>query len=179
MYCIACRINLSALSAVKNVNCVDDIDSYVKQLYKFDHSSPLIMNQVRKVTEILEQQVLKFQYLHDVRWFASKVGALTALVMDWKSVIVHLGNIVATEKGNITAVAKGLLKKMKDFKFLYMIYFIVDYLCILKSLSLLFQKQDILISTVELHVENAVAALTSFKKVPSLHDEKCLSNTWM
>jgi hypothetical protein len=114
-----------------------------------------------------------------VRWFASKVDALTALAMDWKSVIVHLGNIVATERGNITAVAKGHLKKMKDFKFLYMIYFIVDYLCILKSLSLLFQKQDILISTVELHVENAVAALTSFKKVPGLHEEKCRSNTSM
>jgi hypothetical protein len=97
--------------------------------------------------------------------------------MDWKILIVHLESIVATEKGNITAVAKGLLKKLKGFKFVYMIHFIVDYLCILKRLSLLFQKQDILISTVQLHVENTVAALTSLKKVPGLHKQKFLSNT--
>jgi hypothetical protein len=61
---------------------------------------------------------------------------LTALVLDWKSVTVHLKSIVATEKSNITPVAKGLLKKLKDFKLVYMIHFVVDYLCILKNLSI-------------------------------------------
>jgi uncharacterized membrane protein YukC len=106
------------------------------------------MNWLKKVYEILEQQIMKFQYLHVVRWVASNVSALTALVTDWKSVIVHPESIVATEKFNITSVAKGLLKKLKDFKFVYMIHFLVDYLCILNSLSLLFKKQAILISTV-------------------------------
>jgi hypothetical protein len=96
------------------------------------------------VSEILEQKILKFQYLHAVRWVGSKVGALTALVTDWKSVIIHLESIVATEKRNINAGAKGHLKKLKDFKFVYMIHFLVDYLCILKSLSVLFQKQEVL-----------------------------------
>jgi hypothetical protein len=36
---------------------------------------------------------------------------------------VHLKRIVATGKGNITAVAKGHLKKLKDFNFIYMILF--------------------------------------------------------
>jgi hypothetical protein len=89
---------------------------------------------------------LKFQYLHAVRWVASKVCVLTAFVTDWKSLIVHLESIVATEKCNITAVADGLLKNLKDFKFIYMIHFLVDYVCILKSLSLLFQKQDNIIN---------------------------------
>jgi hypothetical protein len=35
IHCIARRINLSVLSAVKNVKCIDDIDSILKQLYKF------------------------------------------------------------------------------------------------------------------------------------------------
>jgi hypothetical protein len=98
------------------------------------------MNHLRIVPEILEQQFLKFQDLHAVRWVASKAGALTALVTDWKSVIVHLESTVATEKGNITAVAKGFFEEAENFKFVYMIHFIVDYLCILKRLSLLFKK---------------------------------------
>jgi hypothetical protein len=39
------------------------------------------------------------------------------------NLIVHLKRIVATGKGNITAVAKGHLKKLKDFNFIYMILF--------------------------------------------------------
>jgi hypothetical protein len=100
------------LSAVKNVKCIDDIDSILKQVYKFYQSSPKRMNQLRKVSEILEQHILKFQHLHAVRWVASKAGALTALVTDWKSVTVDLKSTVATEKGNIPAVVMGLLKKL-------------------------------------------------------------------
>jgi hypothetical protein len=80
--CIAHRIDLSVMSAVKNVKCIDDFDSIFKQLYKFYHSSPKRMNQLKKVSEILEQQILKFQYLHAVRWVASKVCVLTAFVTD-------------------------------------------------------------------------------------------------
>jgi hypothetical protein len=43
------------------------------------------MKQLREVSEILEQQILKLQYLHAVRWLASKVGALNAPVTDFKS----------------------------------------------------------------------------------------------
>jgi hypothetical protein len=80
-----------------------------------------------------------------MRWISSNVGPLTAIVTDWKSVIVHLESIVATEKGDNIAGAKGLLKKLQDLKFVYVIHFLVDYLCILKSLSVLCQKQGILI----------------------------------
>jgi hypothetical protein len=114
-----------------------------------------------------------------MRWIASSVGPLTAIVTDWKSVIVYLESIVATEKGDI-ADAKGLLKKLQDLKFVYVIHFLVDYLCILKSLSILCQKQGILISTVQHHVENTVAALTLLKTVPSLHAQKLLvTHLWM
>jgi hypothetical protein len=53
-----------------------------------------------------------------VRWVASRTGALTALVMPWKSVTAHLESTAATQKG----VAMGLLKKLKDFKFVYILY---------------------------------------------------------
>jgi hypothetical protein len=45
-------------------------------------------------------------------------------------------------------------------------------MCILNRLSNLFKKQDILISTIQLHDENTVAALTSLEKVPGLHKQK-------
>jgi hypothetical protein len=41
--------NLSVLSAVKNVKCIDDTDSILKHLYKFYHPSARRINQLRSV----------------------------------------------------------------------------------------------------------------------------------
>jgi Rieske Fe-S protein len=63
---------------------------------------------------------------------------------------VHFKSTVIAETGNVTVVAKGLLKKLKNFEFLHAICFHLGCFYSLKSLSLLFYKQDILISTVQL-----------------------------
>jgi hypothetical protein len=110
-----------------------------------------------------------------VRCVASKVSALSAIVKDLKYVIVHLQSIV-TEKSTSFAVAKGFLRQMKNFKFVHMVHFLLDYCSTIKTLSVLFQKED-LISTVELHVQNTMATLVSLKDVSGFHEKKSLHNT--
>jgi hypothetical protein len=82
VHCVAHRLNLSVLSAVKNGKFIDDTDSTLKKLYKFYQYSPKRLQQLKHVAESLQTSILKFQYLHNVRWVASKVGALSALVKD-------------------------------------------------------------------------------------------------
>jgi hypothetical protein len=89
---------------------------------------------------------------------ASKVGALSALVKDLKCVTVHLESLAA-EKDSVSAVAKGLLQKFTDFKFIHMLHFLLDYLGILKNLSLLFQREQLFVSTIELHLKNTATLL--------------------
>jgi hypothetical protein len=82
VHCAAHRPNLSVLCAVENGKFTDYIDSTLKKLYKFYHYSPKRLPQLKQIAESLQTSILKFQYLHNVRWVASKVGALSALFKD-------------------------------------------------------------------------------------------------
>jgi hypothetical protein len=96
--------------------------------------------------------------------------ALSALVKDWKCVTVHLESVVA-EEGNASFVAKNLIRKLTNFKFVYMIYFLLDYLVIFKNLSQLFQGEQLFLSTVVLHAKNTVASVESLKLSPGQYEE--------
>ncbi|KAJ8879543.1 hypothetical protein PR048_020151 [Dryococelus australis] len=52
------------------------------------------------------------QKLHTVRWVASKVGTITAVIQDWKSLVTHLEN-VGCGKDSESNKAKGILKTLK------------------------------------------------------------------
>jgi hypothetical protein len=77
--------------------------------------------------------------------------ALSALVKDWKCVTVHL--------------------ESANFKFVYMIHFLLDYLVVVKNLSQLFQGEQLFLSTVVLHAKNTVALVESLKLSPGQYEE--------
>jgi hypothetical protein len=176
VHCAAHRPNLSVLSAVENGKFIDYVDSTLKKLYQFYQYSPKRLQQLKQVAESLQTSILKFQYLHNVRWVASIVGALSALVKDWKCVTVHLESLAA-EKDSASAVAKGLLQKLIDFKFIHMLHFLLYYLGILKNLSLLYQREQLFVSTIKLHVKNTVTLLESLKCNPCQNEGRFFTNT--
>ncbi|XP_073532536.1 zinc finger protein 862-like [Phyllobates terribilis] len=176
IHCVAHRLNLSVLSSVKQAKLIDDFDSILKKLYQFYQYSPKRMRQLKQVAENLQLTILKFQYLHNVRWVASKVGALSALVKDWKCVTIHLES-VAAEKDSASAAAHGLLRKLTDFKFVHMLHFLLDYLEILKNLSLIFQREELFLSTIELHVKSTISTINSLRDAPKQHEARFVSGT--
>jgi hypothetical protein len=52
---------------------------------------------------------MQFQFLHNVRQVASKDGAFSALVKDWKCVTAYLESVTAKD-GSASAAAKNLLR---------------------------------------------------------------------
>jgi hypothetical protein len=86
-------------------------------------------------------------------------------VNDWKYVTVYLES-VAAEEGSASAIAKNLLRKLTILKFIYVLHFLLDYLVILKNLSLLFQREQIFLCTTELNVKNVMAPIESLKLSP-------------
>lgn len=81
----------------------------------------------------------------------------------------HFKNTVVAETCNVTAVPKGLLKKLKNFKLVHAISCHLDFLNSLKSLFLVFHTLNIPISIVQLHVQNTGIALSSPNVVPYQH----------
>jgi hypothetical protein len=96
----------------------NDYDS-LKRLCKFDQYSPKRMGQLKQIAEAVQCSTKKFQYLHNVRWLASKDGALSALGKDWKLVS-------ASESVAVEGSAKNLLTKLTDFMFVYILHFLLD-----------------------------------------------------
>ena len=82
------------------------------------------------VLEALELKFLKIMYVYKIRWVASKVGTIKAIIRNWKSVIVHLKS-ATQEMGTNDIVAKGLLEKLKNFRILTL-HFFFDCLTIFK-----------------------------------------------
>lgn len=176
IHCIAHRLNLSVLSSVKEVKYLDQIDSAIVSLCKFYRKSPKRMRELHNVSEALECELLKPQYFHTVRWVGSKVRALTVLVKDWTCFILHLEDI-AIKKGDEAAMAKGMLKKLKSFRFVLTAHFLIDFLEIFDQLSLIFQKKDILLSQVNCHVERSIYCLETLRKGNGKNEDLVISNT--
>jgi hypothetical protein len=107
---------------------------------------------------------------------ASIVGTLSALVKDWKCVTVHLESLAAG-KDRAAAEAKGLLRNLTDFKFMHMLHFLLDYLGILKNLSLLFHREQLFVSTIKLRVKKTVTLLESLKCNPGQNEGRFITNT--
>jgi hypothetical protein len=63
----------------------------------------------------------------------------------------------------------GIEKNQKDLKIGYMICFHLDYLYILESLYLIFQKEDIPHFNFSLEVQNTVPALSSLMEAAGVH----------
>ncbi|KAJ8870131.1 hypothetical protein PR048_029143 [Dryococelus australis] len=69
--------------------------------------------ELSQTAEVLSTQLLKLQKLYTVRRVASKVGTITAVTQDWKSLVTHLEN-VGCGKDSDSNKAKGILKTLKN-----------------------------------------------------------------
>lgn len=176
VHCVAHRLNLIVLSSIKNVKYLEEIDSVLVMLCKFYRKSPKRMRELQNVSKVLECELLKPQYLHTVRWVSSKVGALTALVKDWKCIAFHLEDI-ANKKDDEAATARGLLKKLKSFRFVITTHFLKDFLEVFSTLSLIFQKKDLLLSLVTCHVRRCLDSLETLKQGRGKMEDLVVSNT--
>lgn len=90
------------------------------------------------------------------------------LVREWKCVTVLLWSVTAKE-GNAFAVARNLLRKLPNFKSVYIMHLLLHYPVILQNQSLLCQWEQLLLSANELHVKNTMAPITSFKMSRSVN----------
>ncbi|MEE6461243.1 hypothetical protein FKM82_001239 [Ascaphus truei] len=175
IHCNTHNLLFSVLSYIKNVKYMEEVDGVLQRLYSFYYFSPKRMRQLKKVSQALECELVKLHNLRSVRWVASKVEALTALVQDWKCIVFHLEEL-GNGKEDGAATARSLVKKLKCFRFRSTVPFLLDFLNIFKELSLIFQKKDLL-SLVDLHVNKALSSLERMIEQQGLMDADLISKT--
>ncbi|XP_053158033.1 zinc finger protein 862-like isoform X2 [Hemicordylus capensis] len=164
-HCVAHKLHQAVLKTVKNVEYLSEVDTLLRKLCKFYSQSPKRLRELGALCEALESKIKKFQSLHQVRWLASKVSTLEALAQNWKSVVSHLEDISegkAADKGT----AKGLLQSLKSFRFIKTVNFLIDFLGIFKRVSLILQRENLMISQAEVHISCALQSLQDLRSGP-------------
>lgn len=103
----------------------------------------------------MKEVVLKPEKAQGTRWIDHKVRALKKMKINWSLIVSHLESFHENTKNKDQdrAKAKGYLLKLKRFKFLWYMHFMLDLLNEIAKLSLLMQRDDVTVSQVVKKVE--------------------------
>uniref|UniRef100_A0A8C5LZR6 TTF-type domain-containing protein n=1 Tax=Leptobrachium leishanense TaxID=445787 RepID=A0A8C5LZR6_9ANUR len=163
IHCVAHRLQLAVLDVCKEVPYLQTFDDVVRHVFKYCHGSAKRLQQLKEVAKSLSEEILKLRDIHTVRCLCSKVDALRAFLQNWKTVVTHFEQI-STEGTTDSAKVKGILKDLKQLKFVKLLYFLLDFYSKLKPLSEGLQNKELMICHLKNKLEHAVKTLQDLCK---------------
>ena len=174
VHCVAHRLELAVLDAVKHESSIVNFEQTVKWLYQF-YSKFNVKNRrdIKEIASVLQIEFVHLPEIKEVRWLSSKYRADEAVLKDLSAIAVHLEEIAtgSTEKAN---KAKRLHKELTSFKFLKLLHLMLDVLSVVGDLSRFFQTENLLVYEVVTGVDEAVMKLMDLKENGGLHMRKFL-----
>jgi len=82
MHCVAHKLELGILDAVKDVGYLKKFEDELKRICKFYSSSPKRRGELKNLAKIFEEDLLMHTEIKAVRWASSKHRVLTAVCQD-------------------------------------------------------------------------------------------------
>ena len=143
VWCAAHRLALVSYWAAKRVPYLQVVNEMLIAIFNFYQYSAPRYAKVRELQKLMGQKVKKFKKPTQVRWL-SMSDAVKACLSSYSSLILSLDHEVATapntEGGN---KARGILRKIKCFKFLSALCLLRDILDLLDRTTKCFQKDNL------------------------------------
>jgi len=164
IHCVAHRLELAVLDAVKTVPYLKVFDDTVKSIFKFYFYSPKKRRELKHISSILEEDSAYYSGLQQIRWLASRHRSLKALEKHLAVTVFHLENTGSASTNQDAFVSKGILKTLKSEEFVAFLYFMLDFTEVVSQLSEAYQSEDLILSDVVLKLEKAMWGLQSIKK---------------
>ena len=155
-HCIAHRLALAAGQAGDKVKFIaDTFKPTLKQLFYFYENSPIRLNGLKAIEELLQTPELKLKKPLDTCWLSHDAACQT-LKKVLPAVIASLEREVE-ERGE--ALAVGLSKVVQKYNFIATLYMMCDALPKVYRLSRLFQLSNIDLAELHSHVQTTVNGL--------------------
>jgi hypothetical protein len=157
-HCVAHRTNLAALEASKNASCKDissEIDSMLNTLAGHFKKSSKRKSALQALQNELNDAQKTLKRYHKIRWL-SRWQAITTLCDSLESVLVYLRD---AQTSRDDGSAPLLYAKLREFKFIYILYFLADILKMLSILSKIFQSKLVDISSIGSIVKTEMASI--------------------
>lgn len=162
IWCAAHRVALVSFWAAKTIPYLQTVNDTIVQVYTFYQYSAPRYQKLRELQNILGKKVKRFKKPTSVRWL-SLSQAVSTLFESFSPLVISLEHEQASNsKSDGSAKAKGILKKIKNAKFLITLAFLKDILAILDRVSKLFQGDNLNIHVLKTTISSTVQTLESF-----------------
>ena len=175
IHCVAHRLELAVLDAVKTCPYLSRFEDTVKSIFKFYFYSPKRRREVNEIANILDEDNVYYSGLQTTRWLASRHRAICALEKHFPTTVMHLQHKAGfyDEQGQR---AKGILKNLMSEKFVKYLYFMMDVTKILSTLSKTFQNDDLCITDVVTSLETTLTLLEELRLEKGPQYKKFIEN---
>jgi hypothetical protein len=167
IHCIAHKLELGVLDAVKEVPYLKEFEAHLKEVIKLYQFSPKRRRDVAKVAEEYNSVFRNFDDINKVRWVASKERAVKTMLLNLPVLDNHLQHM-ATLQGNNDERdrARGLVDSVISARFVKWLHLMADFLDVITKVSKKFQFKNLLIIEVPGIIENLHDALLNMENEP-------------
>jgi len=170
IHCVAHRLELAVLGAIKNNAQMETVQDLLKKLYKHYHYSPKALRELRDIADSMDENIIKPTRLQGTRWVPHVQNALKALTRCYSVLVAHFEHVSQARPGETTPAVKGratfVINKLKDFRTLRFVFFLQDLLGVIARLSLNLQKAQLTCVDYLDYLEAANLELTELRLLP-------------
>ena len=158
-HCVAHKLELAVLDAIKHDDkYLGDFDDMINNILKFYFYSPVRRKELKEIAELLQDDFKQMGLLKNIRWVSSRSRALKILESNYKAMVFDLES-KSYGSDETSKKARGYLQGITKPQFLFYLHFLQDYVENIKELSLIFQRNDLLVCEIPRLIEEKIASL--------------------
>ena len=152
VHCVAHVLELVVLDCIESDDYIKKFEETLEGIFLMYFYSPKMAREIKAIADLENEVIRHFGGMKKIRWVASHLRALEALAFNYKHLVNHLEYLAIQSSTGSESVnfskAAGNLKSVKNIKFLEYLYFSLDFVKVLKSLSLIFQIETTLVCSI-------------------------------
>ena len=150
IHCVAHRLELGILDAMKHERKLKDVKETLQGIYKHYRYSSKALRELREIAEALEISVLKPVNVMGTRWVSHLSRALKVLLRNMRHIVLHFQHTIEARSSSAEMIgrAKFVLRQLQSFKTIMFMHFILDILEECSIISQVFQKEACTITNV-------------------------------
>ena len=176
VHCVAHRLELGVLQAIKNNELLNDVKDILRKVHKHYHFSPKALREVKEIAMAIDEKVMKPSRVDGTRWTPHMAKALSVLCSSYSVLLTHFEHVSQAGSGQATAEVKGratyLVKKLRSMRILRFMFFMLDLLHCISTLSLKFQRDDLNVNSMLDALESANLHLVALTQEPGVNLRK-------
>ena len=159
--CVNHRLELAIKGAVKDISQFKECERLYISIFSLFRNSGKLKSAVKKAAEALNITYYTLPKISGTRFISHRRRGFTRLLHNWPSLIVGFENALADRdtKADMRAKISGISKRLHEYRLLCIVCSYLDILEKLSPLSLVFEKQMLMVNELKPAVAVTIASL--------------------